>query len=53
MNQQQLDRIEQKLDAIAQMLIAILDQDESEEGEAELDLSGLVVSRPRDGNQPL
>jgi hypothetical protein len=53
MNQQQLDRIEQKLDAIAEMLIAILDQDESDDGEPELDLSGLIVSRPRDENQPL
>ena len=52
MNQAQLDRIEQKLDAIAEMLIAILDQDDAED-EPEFDLSGLVSSRPRDDGQAL
>jgi hypothetical protein len=52
MNQQQLDRIEQKLDVIMEMLVAILDQDEAED-DPEFDLSGLVSSRPRDDNQPL
>lgn len=50
----QLDRIEQKLDAMAQMLIAIVESLQGDiDDEPELDLSGLITSRPRDENQPL
>lgn len=55
--QEQIDRIEAKVDALMELLVAIVDSmgsdDEYDDDPAEFDLSGLVVSRHRGEGEPL
>jgi hypothetical protein len=47
----QLDRIENKLDTLLELMAAILDTDEQEE--VQIDLDGNNAGRERDGNEIL
>jgi hypothetical protein len=47
----QLDRIENKLDALMELMAALLDTEE--QGEVQLDLDGNPSGRERDGNEIL
>ena len=55
--QEQIDRIEAKIDALMELLVAIVDSmgggDDDDDEPAEFDLSGLVMSRPRVDGEPL